>query len=270
MAEQIYGLIAKAMGKVGTIGKDSVNKQQNYKFRGIDAVYNALNPVMSELGLFVTPEILEHRREERESVNFFDGKEKKTILKYSILTIRYTMYAPDGSNVSCVVVGEGMDSGDKASNKAMSVAMKYAMFQMFMIPTEELVDPDAESHEVVSKAQVPAKPQEAKQERVSAPADVSTAQKVPQFDKKPEPITNPVLEYMAKERQSICAARQITKEENAAIWTKQIEVLKGAGLIPNKKLGQFTMQEAENMVGLMYTRFTQTGTELKQDDRETA
>ena len=263
MAEQIYGLIAKAMGKVGAIGKDSVNAQQKYKFRGIDAVYNALNPVMSELGLFITPEILEHRREERQNSN-------GTVLKYSILTIRYTMYAPDGSNVSCVVVGEGMDSGDKASNKAMSVAMKYAMFQMFMIPTEELVDPDAESHEVVSKAQVPAKPQEAKQERVSAPADVSTAQNVPQFDKKPEQITNPVLEYMAKERQSICAARQITKEENAAIWTKQIEVLKGAGLIPNKKLGQFTMQEAENMVGLMYTRFTQTGTELKQDDRETA
>ena len=63
MAEMIYGLIGQAMRKVGAIGKDSVNTQQKYKFRGIDAVYNALNPVMSELGLFICPEILDHRRE---------------------------------------------------------------------------------------------------------------------------------------------------------------------------------------------------------------
>jgi hypothetical protein len=61
----IYGLIGQAMRKIGAIGKDSKNAQQGYKFRGIDAVYNALNPVMSELGLFICPEILDHRREER-------------------------------------------------------------------------------------------------------------------------------------------------------------------------------------------------------------
>ena len=38
-----------------------------------------------------------------------------------------------------------MDSGDKASNKAMSAAFKYACFQTFCIPTEEMQDPDAET-----------------------------------------------------------------------------------------------------------------------------
>ena len=66
-------------------------------------------------------------------------------LIYSILKMKYTFYASDGSSVSAVVIGEGMDSGDKASNKAMAVAMKYAMFQVFCIPTEELTDPDAYS-----------------------------------------------------------------------------------------------------------------------------
>ena len=251
MAEQIYGLIGKAMKMVGAIGKDSVNAQQGFKYRGIDAVYNALNPVMSELGLFICPEILEHRREERTTKN-------GTVLTYSILTIKYTMYAPDGSNVSCTVIGEGMDSGDKASNKAMSVGMKYACFQLLMIPTEEMVDPDAEVHQdVLPKGKKP----EPKQE-------VTTAKKVPQFTQKAEQTQlNPVLEYMSKERNNICAARGVTKEENAAIWTAQIDALRKHGMIPDKKLSQYTMAEAEQMVGYMYTHFDQTGTVLKHDGK---
>lgn len=242
MAEQIYGLIAQAMRDVGAIGKDSVNQQQKYKFRGIDAVYNALNPVMSKLGLFVCPEILEHRREERTNTN-------GTVLKYSILTIKYTMYAPDGSNVSCVVVGEGMDSGDKASNKAMSVALKYACFQLFMIPTEEMVDPDAETHEVTSKAQTPAKPQAVK-------AEVSVVPTLPQ----PE---NPVAEYLARERANLQNARGISEEENKELFTKQLAVLRENKLIPAKKLSAFTMKEAEDVIAKMYTLFDPTGTELR-------
>ena len=61
------------------------------------------------------------------------------------MKIKYTFYAEDGSNVSAVVIGEGMDSAAKASNKAMAVGMKYAMFQVFCIPTEEMPDSDAET-----------------------------------------------------------------------------------------------------------------------------
>ena len=138
MDGQIYGLIGKAMEDIGFIGKDSYNQQQKFKYRGIDAVMNGLNPVLRKYGLFLTPEVLNHQREERQTSS--GGR-----LIYSILTMRYTMYAPDGSSVSAVVIGEGMDSGDKASNKAMSVAMKYAMFQLFCIPTEEMIDPDSET-----------------------------------------------------------------------------------------------------------------------------
>jgi len=156
MAEQIYGLIGQVMKKVGAIGKDStatnMSGKQMYKFRGIDAVYNALNPVMADLGLFIVPEVLDQTREERKTTN-------GGTLIYSILKIKFTMFAPDGSNVSGTLIGEGMDSGDKASNKAMSIAMKYFAFQTFMIPTEELrdMDPDATVHESI----VPKKEQSA-------------------------------------------------------------------------------------------------------------
>ena len=132
------------MADIGAIGKDKKNAQQGFKYRGVDDVMNALQPVMVKHGLFVVPEIIDQRREERQT-------SRGGNLIYSVCTVRYTFYAKDGSSVQCVVIGEGMDSGDKATNKAMSIAFKYACFQVFCIPTEEMKDPDAEVHEVVPK-----------------------------------------------------------------------------------------------------------------------
>lgn len=256
MAGQIYGLIAQAMGKVGAIGKESTatngSGKQMYKFRGIDAVYNALNPVMSELGLFICPEVLEQAREERKSVS--GGN-----LIYSILKVKFTMYAPDGSNVSCVVIGEGMDSGDKASNKAMSVALKYACFEMLMIPTEEMVDPDGEVHETAPGSTPPAAPKQVRQEKVgNHSGQVSTAPTLPA----PE---NPVAMYLARERRNLQNARQITEKENAELFTKQLAILRQNKLAPDKSLSAYTQAEAEDLIAKMYCRFTPTGTELKDE-----
>lgn len=138
----IYKAISNVMKEVGFIGKDSKNMQQGFKYRGIDAVMNALNPALIKYGVFVVPTVLEQTREERTTA-------KGGLLIYSILKIRFRFYAEDGSFVDTTVIGEGMDSGDKASNKAMSVGFKYACFQTFCIPTEELMDdPDKEVHEV--------------------------------------------------------------------------------------------------------------------------
>lgn len=140
----IYQAITDIMSEGYAITKDKRNQKQGYVYRGIDDVMNTFQPLLAKHHVFVVPEVLERERQER--VTYKDGKQSGTLL-YSILTMRYTFYAEDGSSVSAVVIGEGMDSGDKASNKAMSVAMKYAMFQVFCIPTEEMQDPDAETPE---------------------------------------------------------------------------------------------------------------------------
>ena len=142
----IYESIASCIADIGAVGKNSKNAQQGWMFRGIDAVYNAINPALSKNKVFIVPEILEMQREERTS-------SKGGALIYSIIRVKFTFYAEDGSNISCVVMGEGMDSGDKSINKAMSVAYKYACFQVFCIPTEEMkeADPDNETHEVEAK-----------------------------------------------------------------------------------------------------------------------
>lgn len=131
----IYESISAIMQEGYSIGKDKKNQQQGFMYRGIDDVMNTFQPLLSKYKVFVVPEVLDREREERTT-------EKGKVLIYSILTIRYTFYAEDGSSISAVVVGEGMDSGDKASNKAMAVGMKYAMFQTFCIPTEEMRDAD--------------------------------------------------------------------------------------------------------------------------------
>lgn len=143
--KNIYTTINEVMAEIGAIGKNSKNSTQGFMFRGIDAVMNALNPALLKHRLFIVPEILEQTREERTN-------SKGTTLIYSICKVKYTFYAEDGSSISAVVIGEGMDTGDKATNKAMSIAFKYACFQVFCIPTEEMADPDQESHEVAPKA----------------------------------------------------------------------------------------------------------------------
>jgi hypothetical protein len=82
--------------------------------------------------------------------------------------------------------------------------------------------------------------------------------------------TNPVLEYLAKEREALRVVREMSKAENNALWKAQIKALTDAGIIPNKPLADFTMQEAENMVKAMYANFTPTGTEMKPHDGKTS
>lgn len=134
----IYEAIADIMKEGYAISKTKRNQQQGFMYRGIDDVMNTFQPLMAERGIFLVPEVLDATREERQT-------NKGGMLLYSVLRVKYTFYASDGSSISATVVGEGMDSGDKASNKAMAVAMKYAMFQVFCIPTEEMQDPDAET-----------------------------------------------------------------------------------------------------------------------------
>lgn len=145
----IYAAICGVMEDVGVVGKGGYNKTQGFKYRGIDAVMNALNPAMIKHKIFCTPEVLEQSREERTTA-------KGTSLIYSVCRMRYRFFTTDGSHVDAIVVGEGMDSGDKATNKAMSVAFKYACFQTFCIPTESLMDdPDSGSPEDSKKKEPP-------------------------------------------------------------------------------------------------------------------
>ena len=134
----IYKKIIEVMADINAIGKDRRNQQQGFQFRGIDDVMNELHSSLAKCGVFVLPKVLEETRTTGKTSRGGD-------MFYTRLKIDFGFYAEDGSHVDAVVIGEAMDTGDKASNKALSIGLKYAMLQVFCIPTEDEKDPDAVS-----------------------------------------------------------------------------------------------------------------------------
>jgi len=149
---KVYEKIAAVTAELSKIGisKDSKNQSQGYAFRGIDAVYGALSPLLSKHGLCILPRVTDRQVIERQN-------RQGTALFYVTLTVEFDFVAAeDGSKHTVITVGEAMDSGDKSSNKDMSAAYKYAAFQSFCIPTEGDNDADSQTHEVAAATTDPA------------------------------------------------------------------------------------------------------------------
>lgn len=136
VAPLIYGKIATIMKETKAIAKGEKNQQQNFMFRGIDSVMNELHALFANNGVFILPETLEYNVSEKVTA-------KGAILYFTRAKIKFHFVAEDASEVCTINVGEAMDSGDKGMNKAMSIALKYSLMQMLLIPTKEDKDPDA-------------------------------------------------------------------------------------------------------------------------------
>ena len=154
---EVYKAINKVMAVMAAegISKNRNNSQQGYRFRGIDDVYNSLSRPMVDAGLVVMPRVLSRECTERQT-------KSGSTLFYVVVDCEFDFIAvSDGSKHTVKTFGEAMDSADKATNKAMSAAMKYAYMQAFCIPTEGDNDADAHTPEPAPK-QAPkpqAKPQ---------------------------------------------------------------------------------------------------------------
>lgn len=125
----------------------------SFNFRGIDAVMNAAGPALRRHGVAVVPNVT--------SANYRDvqtstGKPSRE----ATVLVSFTVYGPAGDSFTGAAPGESMDSGDKGTAKAMSVAMRTFLLQALCLPTQDS-DPDAETYE-----------------RAGAPTSGETAQKV--------------------------------------------------------------------------------------------
>ena len=145
--KKIYESINKiqaALAKTG-ISKDRKNQQQGYAFRGIVDVYGALAPLLAEHGVCVFPRATERTCVERQT-------QRGGALFYVTVRVEFDFVSSiDGSVHTCITYGEAMDSADKATNKAMSAAYKYACLQTFCIPTEGDNDADATTHDIAPR-----------------------------------------------------------------------------------------------------------------------
>jgi hypothetical protein len=139
----IYGALVQVMKDVGAVKKGDRNTAQNYSFRGVDAVVNAVYPALLAHGVTVHPNV---RSFDYGTVETGQGDRRKP-MGHARVVVEYTFTAAeDGSSVVASAAGEAFDSGDKATPKAMSVALRTALLQSLMLPTDD-PEPDASSYE---------------------------------------------------------------------------------------------------------------------------
>ena len=142
-APHVYAAINAVQREISITGISKDNATTGgakFKFRGIDDVYNALSPIIAKHSLIIAPRYSDRALVERKSSN-------GNSLFYITVTGHFDFISMvDGSKHTVTTFGEAMDSGDKGTNKAMAIAHKYALLQVFAIPTEGDNDPDNYTH----------------------------------------------------------------------------------------------------------------------------
>lgn len=125
------------------IGKDRKNEQQKFMFRGIDDVYDHVAPLLAKEGILVWPEMVSRECALRES-------KSGGTLSCVLVTANFEFQAIEDGSARKVgpFYGEAMDSGDKATSKAMSVAYREAMIKVFCIPVGGNSDGDDKTYEL--------------------------------------------------------------------------------------------------------------------------
>jgi hypothetical protein len=158
----------EVMKEVGAVKKNDRNASQGFNFRGIDAVVNAVSPALQKYGVIVVPSV-----EDYEYASVEIGK-NRTVMGHVKVKVTYTFIGAGGDAIKATVVGEAMDSGDKATAKAMSVAFRTALLQTLSLPTDE-PDPDSQSYERSEKVVVDTK---ALAQAISEVSDLETLAKL--------------------------------------------------------------------------------------------
>lgn len=143
--QPIHAVLADVMGAVRAVKKTDTNTAQQFRFRGIDAVVNAVGPVLRDHNVVVVPLTAEARYRDVRTTNDKPSRE-------CTVSVTYRFWGPAGDHLDVQVPGEAMDFGDKGTAKAMSVAFRIALLQALCLPTDTL-DPD---HEAYERAAAPA------------------------------------------------------------------------------------------------------------------
>lgn len=201
----IFESIASVQADVDFIGKDKqTTSGSRFNYRGVDQVLNTLHPLFAKHKVFAVPNVLEIiTREQRRTQS---GGE----VTYQVVKVQYTFYAEDGTSLSAVVIGEAMDSGDKVSNKCMSVAYKYACFQVLSIPTEETTaDPDDRDDDLAPREMPPKKEKQVAEVKTKA-LTIGEIRNEYGFDN-----ANEIAEWMCK-KQAVSDLSELTEEMKKA------------------------------------------------------
>jgi len=189
----------------------------SYKFRGIDDFLNAVHPLFTKYSIVIGSTITSRNHNVM-------PLEKDKIRVLTHLGIRFDFIALDGSFVSVEAEGCGIDSTDKATPKATSMALKYALIALLSIPTADISDADRDAYE----------------EPKAKPA----LQALPHTQLKPGPLNEPLAtEAQMAKLKALCDFK--ADENTEAIWSKSFKSYCDKG---------FTSLKADNGISYLENR----------------
>ena len=144
------------MSEVGAIQKGQKNTQQNFMFRGIDDFMNTLHGLFAKHGVIILPSESEAIQE---PIQYTDSNGRPKLQFRSRIHFAFHFVSTeDGSQVTADGWGEAADNGDKGYNKCKSIALKYVLMQLFLVPTADIADPDKDTPDEIT-VDAPQKPQ---------------------------------------------------------------------------------------------------------------
>jgi len=165
----IYAAILGVMNDVQGVGKhgqmDPAARMGNYRYQRYDDLKRELGAAFRTHGVFLqstTTNMANERIGE-------GGRMSRVVLS---VTYRFTSLV-DGSELAFDSHGESIDKSDKATGKAMTMALKTALIQAFMLAAEDIEDPDATR----PGEEPPATQQQSRREPHPTQADLEAAQR---------------------------------------------------------------------------------------------
>ncbi|MGD6750950.1 ERF family protein [Streptomyces sp. BH105] len=124
--------------EIRAIGKGELYNQSGtrFNFRGVDTVVNVFGPVTLKHGINVMSSKVEASYGEKLT------KSGSKMRECSVL-VTWTIMGPMGDTLTLQTMGEALDTADKATTKAQSVALRTLLLGFGLTPTHDK-DPDAD------------------------------------------------------------------------------------------------------------------------------
>ena len=194
--KDIHEAVVAIMHEVGYIQKQK-SPNLNYSYAGEAALIAALRPVMIDHGVYCYVSKISSTRD-----TFTTGKGTPMNVAMAQGEVTF-VHAPSGSSITVHALGEGMDTGDKAANKAATGQLKYALRQTFLIETGD--DPDGHDSKQMERS---TGKKEAPKQEVAIKAEAKAD---------PDPVAG-LRERHSKLWKEANAAKLLTKE-NVQTWS---------------------------------------------------
>lgn len=229
--------------------KNLFNKFGNYHYRNAEGILEAVKPLLNGYVILINdePVMIGDRFYIKATVTLTDGEE-------SISSVAFAREDKEK---------KGMD-GSQLTGACSTYARKYALNALLMIDDSKDSDDDSLSPKNPANQEETQEETQEEKQFTPPPAAQGTVGKVGNVPP-PAPPQNPPVnqpteaqKYLLSAMKELREDRKISAAQNNKLFADQHKALIAAGLAPNKKAEDYTLQEAQDLIFAMYKNFPPT------------